>query len=91
VVFLCVSASLEPITEADRMVDISAMLERGNHKSAKNAESDLVAMLQEEVEQGWQILLPQEAALKIPDAVTAPLGFVIQDTINERGEVTDKQ
>jgi hypothetical protein len=86
-----VSVLLRPITEADRRADISAMLERGNHKSAQSAEQALVAMLQEEVEQGWQLILPQEVALRIPDAVAAPLGFVIQDTINERGEITEKQ
>jgi hypothetical protein len=86
-----VSLPLEPIEEADHVADISAVLQRGNHKSATSAEDALVAMLQDEVEHGWQLILPPEAALQIPDAVVGSLGLVIQDTINERGEITDKQ
>jgi hypothetical protein len=47
-------------------------------------------MLQDEVEQGWQLLLPKEAALHLPQTVLAPLGLVEQDTINKLGEIVPK-
>ena len=47
-------------------------------------------MLKEEVTHGWQLVLPPEAALEIPDAVLAPLGMANQNTINERGEIVPK-
>jgi hypothetical protein len=47
-------------------------------------------MLMDEVSRGWQLILPREAVLQIPNAVLAPLGLVKQDTINEFGEIVPK-
>jgi hypothetical protein len=38
------------------------------------------------VERGWQLPLPEEAALEIPGCEVAPLGMVVQTTIDEEGE-----
>jgi hypothetical protein len=44
-------------------------------------------MLKDEVERGWQLPLPEEeAALEIPGCEVAPLGMVVQTTIDEEGE-----
>jgi hypothetical protein len=43
-------------------------------------------MLKGEVERGWQLPLPKEAALVIPGCKVAPLGMVAQTTIDEGGE-----
>ena len=40
-------------------------------------------MLKEEVKRGWQLLLPKEATVEIPDFEVAPLGMVVQTTIDE--------
>jgi hypothetical protein len=53
-------------------------------------EQRLTEMLKDEVSRGWQLILPCEAALQIPNAILAPLGLVKQDTINEFGEIIPK-
>jgi hypothetical protein len=40
-------------------------------------------MLKDEVERGWQLPLPEEATLEIPGCEVAPLGMVVQTTIDE--------
>jgi hypothetical protein len=47
-------------------------------------------MLKDEVECGWQLLLPQQAIHSIPNAILAPLGIVKQDMINEYGKIIPK-
>lgn len=81
---------LMPIAEADRIVDLQANYERGNHKSADVNHTRLLTMLQDEVSRGWQLILPREAIHSIPNAVLAPLGLVEQDSINEFGEIIPK-
>ena len=65
------------------------MLEHGNHQSATFHHEQLVQMLTDEVEHGWQLILPC-AALLVPGAVIAPLGMVLQDSIKECGEIIQK-
>jgi hypothetical protein len=43
-------------------------------------------MLKEEVKRGWQLLLPKEATVEIPDCEVAPLGMVVQRTIDQVGK-----
>ena len=76
---------LTPISETDRRTDLQAILSRGNHKSARGHETKLLAMLKEEVERGWQLPLPKEAALELPGCEVAPLGVVSQWTIEADG------
>jgi hypothetical protein len=78
------------LPEEDRLVDLHAMLARGNHQSAKQRAPTLEKMMQAEVDHGWQLPLPSAAALLIPGALIAPMGLVEQATINERGEIIDK-
>jgi hypothetical protein len=47
-------------------------------------------VLKDKVSCGWQLILPCEAALQIPNAILAPLGLVEQDTINEFREIIPK-
>jgi len=49
---------LEPISEEDRMTDLHANFEHGNHQSATYNFDQLVSMLTEEVQHGWQLILP---------------------------------
>ena len=44
----------------------------------------------EEVERGWQLLLPREAALKINGCEVAPLGMVAQTSIDKNGQIIEK-
>ena len=79
---------LKPITESERLEDISFMLERGNHKSAKLKENDvaLEKAFSKEVGHHWVIpFLPSTIPL-IPGASVTPLGVATQWSINERNE-----
>ena len=81
---------LRAIADSDRLADVSANLARGNHKSALGHETKLISMLKDEVERGWQLPLPREAALEIKDCEVAPLGMVVQSTIDEKGQAKEK-
>jgi len=81
---------LEPISEEDRLTDLHANFERGNHQSATYNSDRLVSMLTEEVHRGWQLILPLQAALELWNGVLAPLGLVDQESINEFGEIIPK-
>lgn len=43
-----------------------------------------IAMLQEEVERGWQVMPPKEAALQIESWDIAPLGMLAQTSFDKR-------
>ncbi|KAI2492527.1 hypothetical protein MHU86_22009 [Fragilaria crotonensis] len=58
---------LLPIDDVDRRTDVIAALARGNHKSARGHEAKLLDMLKDEVRRGWQLPLPKEAALDLPN------------------------
>ena len=85
-----VSYPLEPICDEDCHTHLSTIMARGNHKSTSIRKACLVQMLSSEVECSWQLLLPRKAAFQVPGAVVAPLGLVLQDSINELGEVIPK-
>jgi hypothetical protein len=82
--------ALQPITEADRLEDIRANLMRGNHQSAKQHADRIKQMMESEVTNGWQLILPRIAIFLLPGAVLGPLGIVSQDTISELGEIVPK-
>ena len=66
------------------------MLKHGNHQSATIHHAQLVQMLTDEVEHGWQLILPHATALLMPGAVITLLGMVLQDSIDEHGEIVPK-
>jgi len=47
-------------------------------------------MLQEEVTKGWQLPLPTIAADVLPNTAIAPLGLVLQASIDDKGNIVDK-
>ena len=47
-------------------------------------------MLKDEVNKGWQLPLPPDAAIELPGCEVAPLGMEIQNTIDERGRTQQK-
>ena len=81
---------LREISDADRLADVRDNLARGNHKSARGHEAKLISMLKEEVERGWQLPLPREAALELEGCEVAPLGMVAQTSIDEKGQTIEK-
>jgi len=82
---------LSPLSDDDRLADLTANLARGNHQSATfNLHHLTGMMLQDEVKRGWQLILACESVIDILGAVLAPLGLVEQDTINKLGELIPK-
>jgi hypothetical protein len=81
---------LLPLTEADRLEDIRANMMRGNHQSATQHAERIQQMMESEVTNGWQLILPLVAIFLLPGAVLGPLGIVSQDTISELGEIVPK-
>jgi hypothetical protein len=63
------------ISDDDQLSSVRANLARGNHKSVRNHEHSLISMFKGEVERGWQLPLPKEAALVILGCEVAPLGM----------------
>ena len=83
-------SSLREISDTDRLDDVRDNLARGNHKSARGHKAKLITMLKEEVERGWQLPLPRDAALEIKGCEVAPLGMVAQTSIDEKGQTIKK-
>jgi hypothetical protein len=78
---------LHDTLDNNRLSAVRENLAQGNHKSAHIHEQSLMSMLKEEVERGWQLPLPKETALEIPGCEVAPLGMVVQTTINKEGDL----
>ena len=70
--------------------DLTAALERGNHKSALRKEKVLEKAFKKEVEFGYQLPLKTSHILKIPGARLSPMGVADQLTISDLGEVIQK-
>jgi hypothetical protein len=77
--------------ELDRRVkDVEEAIEYGNHKSTQKNPAIMLDMIREDVERGWQLVLPCASLPLIPHAIVSPLGLVSQKTINEHGKTTTK-
>ena len=73
------------ISEDEQQAETTAMIARGDHKSAQT-ETDVVAkLLSKDVIHGFSIPLPVSAIPLIPHAGVQPLGLVSQWTIDENG------
>ena len=82
---------LQPIDETDRLRLVDAGIEYGNHKSAQQANSELIPSLKSEVTKGWQLPLPIFNLVKIPGVIVAPLGYVHQFGTRHRHRRTCRQ
>ena len=84
------SYPLEPIAEEDRLSDLVAAIEYGNHKSARVQGAMLIGILEKEVSKGWQLPLPIDRLTEIPRCVVGPLGVAHQETIDALGQRVPK-
>ena len=66
------------------------MVERGNHKSAPSKENTLQELVIDNVWTGFQVPVPVETVKKIKGGVVEPYGIAEQFSINERGEIIEK-
>ena len=77
--------------EKTRLSDLKAMLNRGNHQSAKKNIDVLQKAFDKEVSRGWLLPVTVESLPKIKGLSIIPLGIADQFSINDRGERIFKQ
>ena len=67
--------------------DVTAMIARGNHKSATAPEvaSTLLKNYTKEVEHGWMLPVTLESVAKIKGAGVIPIGVAQQQSVDEKG------
>jgi hypothetical protein len=74
------------LSESDRLIELTQMLERGNHKSS-DAEPDIVnKLLLKDVTHGFSIPLPPDTVPLIVGALVQPFGLAQQFTLTELGD-----
>ena len=70
----------------ERRDEVTAMLARGNHKSAQLERDRVSELLAKDVTHGFTIPLPISVVKLIPGAMVQPLGLVQQWTVGQDGE-----
>jgi hypothetical protein len=74
------------LSKSDRLIELTQMLERGNHKSSV-AKPDIVnKLLLKDVHHGFSIPIPPETVPLIAGALVQPFGLAQQFTLTELGE-----
>jgi hypothetical protein len=74
------------LSETARLIELTQILERGNHKSS-NAEPEIVnKLLLKDVTHGFSIPLPPETVPLIVGALVQPFGLAQQFTLTELGD-----
>ena len=76
-------------SEEERLSDIEAMIERGNHKSASKDKENRTALAknyEKEVNRSWMIPITVEALRDLKHARVIPIGVSPQWTVNAKGE-----
>lgn len=76
-----------------RIADIRARIKRGNHKSASNPTSQPIVQQKYlgELDTAWMIPIPISYIEQIKAAEVIPIGLAFQKSINEKGEIIDKE
>jgi hypothetical protein len=74
------------LTESERMAELQANLQRGNHSSAKEDEVELLRLAYKEVDHGFAIPIDRSAVHEIKGAAVQAVGIVSQYTITSTGE-----
>jgi hypothetical protein len=85
------TAPIQELSEEQRLTDLEDALNYGNHKSAIKQKVHLLKELESEVTQGWQLPLALDAIRKLPEVIVAPLGMVLQSSIDEHGNKIEKR
>jgi hypothetical protein len=69
---------------------VDAALAYGNHKGATKDPDKLFELLDEDVTHGFNLPLPLAMARRIPGLLISPMNIVRQNTINELGDIVEK-
>ena len=77
--------SLEKTSEELLKDDLDFAIKRGNHKSAELHADTLSIALSKEIKKGWELILPIEKVMEIPNLILSPMGVVEQMGVTEDG------
>ena len=80
----------EAITKDKRSTELKAMIERGNHKSAKKRSEHVMKALKKDVTHGFSMPILPTTVKRIPGAMAQPLGMAEQLSLSESGKRVPK-
>ena len=78
------------LAEAERVTELEALIQRGNHKSATSERDQVSLLLGKDVTHGFSVLVPVDTIRVIPGAAVQPLGMAVQQTLDENGNPKTK-
>jgi hypothetical protein len=81
---------LDPLDKESRRADVEEALFFGNHKGASLQPDLLWKLISMDVHYGYCLPFPLAKATKIPDILIAPFNIQKQNTINEHGQIVEK-
>jgi hypothetical protein len=73
------------LSEPERATELTAMINRGNHKSAEDEPAAVNTLLLKAVTQSFLLPLPPATVALIRGALVQPLGLAKQWTLNKNG------
>jgi hypothetical protein len=77
---------LEPLSEAERLLDLEEAIEFGNHKSAQRDRTTILESIRKEIIKGWQIRIPIWSLRKLNRVAAALLGLTDQMKLSATGD-----
>jgi hypothetical protein len=78
------------ITEDERVSELTAMVARGNHKSAEAASQVTTTLFNKDVHHRFSYAFDPSMVPRIPHALVQPCGMVLQHTLQEDGSRVEK-
>ena len=79
-----------PISEPERLAELHANLQRGNHKSATSKQATVNRLLAKDVSHGFSLPFDPQVIPEIPNAMVQPCGIVRQFTLEPDGSRVPK-
>ncbi|NER25769.1 MAG: hypothetical protein F6J96_34770 [Symploca sp. SIO1C2] len=73
------------LSEEERETELTAILDRGNHSSAKENIDRVRELLAKEVKHGFSFVVPKDLVRRIKGALVQPCGIVSQFSLNADG------
>jgi len=79
------------LEEKRRQQDLDEALAFGNHKGAQKHPTQLRKLVEKDVIHGYGLPLPISKIRALPGTVLAPMNIARQNTINDLGEIMEKE
>ncbi len=82
---------LREISESKRVADLKEALQFGNHKGASPKPDLLVKLISDDIRYGYGLVIPCIKISRLPNACLVPINIMKQFTLNEGGEIVNKE